>query len=375
MMGETTGLPLPSASPAPAALAATTATAATAGPSQEAAVAQATPPGLLFDLLLGEQPEAASASLAAALPASAHAPVDERQEEASPADPLLAVLAQMPQMSQMSPPPATPATTDAAPRPLTLAGLAAGPSGMPAPIADAAGPVAASAPLPVAGSVAGTTPETGAAAPAARFPLSQQGFALQAATGDTPLAGFVLPTAEQAPPPVEASAPGAVAPLNAMQSLAAAQPASPSAPVAGAPVLQQPADPANGYDDRFGSHVALLAGQRIGQAEIRVVPEHLGAIDIRLQLDGSSVRAEFHSAQPEVRQALEASLPRLREMLGQHGLQLAHAGVGQGQSGQRQSGEGMPQPGQPGTPTLPDDAGSPLPPDFRRARSLLDVYA
>jgi len=62
-------------------------------------------------------------------------------------------------------------------------------------------------------------------------------------------------------------------------------------------------------------------------------------------------------------------------MLGQHGLQLAHAGVGQGQGGQRQSGDGTPQPGHAGGLTLPDEAGSPLPPDFRRARSLLDVYA
>ncbi len=389
MMGETASLPLPTAAAAPAAtvLAATATTAPAAGTAaQDAAGTPASNPSLLFDLLLGEQSEAAAISLAGVLPATTRTATGERPEETPAADPLLSVLAQMPQTPQVAvlpvaapvlPTPTTNAAADAASRPLAV--LAASQPGLGVGLAgaDIAMPAHATTTSPTTGLPADTAPDTGLpAAHAARSTLSQPGFVHQAAGADASLPGFVLPAAEQAATPIEAPATAsATAPINALQSLAGVQPAStPAAPLA-APVLTQPADPANGYDDGFSGHVTWLAGQRIGQAEIRVVPEHLGTIDIRLQMDGSNVRAEFHSTQPEVRQALEASLPRLREMLGQHGLQLAHAGVGQGQGGQRQSGDGTPQPGHAGGLTLPDEAGSPLPPDFRRARSLLDVYA
>lgn len=104
---------------------------------------------------------------------------------------------------------------------------------------------------------------------------------------------------------------------------------SPTAPLA------LPANPNGGFDDGFGARIAWMAEQRIGHAQIRLNPEHVGPIDVRVQLDGDRVSAEFHSAHAEVRQAIEASLPRLREMLGQHGMQLGQADVGHGQSGRR----------------------------------------
>lgn len=387
MMGEAASLPLPAAAPAPtaAALAATATTATAAGTAAQVVAAPPVGnPGLLFDLLLSEQPEAAALSLAGTLPTAPHAAAGERTEEPPAADPLLSVLAQMPQSPQVAvlpvaptiPPAPTnaPAATAAASEPLI--GLAASQPNAGPGLAGADIAMPAPAAPPAAGLPADKTPDAGLPTPhGARFPPSPPGLANQPAGPDTPLPGFVRPAAELAVAPSEAAAPVAATPIHALQPLAGVQPAStPAVPLA-APVLTQPADPANGYDDGFSGHVTWLAGQRIGQAEIRVVPDHLGAIDIRLQLDGSHVRAEFHSPQAEVRQALEASLPRLREMLGQHGLQLAHAGVGQGQSGQRQSGDGAPQPGHAGGLTLPDDAGSPLPPDFRRTRGLLDVYA
>ena len=83
----------------------------------------------------------------------------------------------------------------------------------------------------------------------------------------------------------------------------------------------------------FGTRLVWVAEQRLGHAEIRLNPEHLGPIEVRVRLDGEQVRAEFHSAHAEVRQAIETSLPRLRDLLTQHGLQLGQADVGQGQAG------------------------------------------
>lgn len=83
------------------------------------------------------------------------------------------------------------------------------------------------------------------------------------------------------------------------------------------------------FDEDIGDSVRWMADQKIGHAHIKVTPNDLGTVEIRLRLDGDRVHADFSSAQAEVRQALENSLPRLRDMLGQHGFQLAHADVGQ----------------------------------------------
>ena len=141
---------------------------------------------------------------------------------------------------------------------------------------------------------------------------------------------------------------------------------SPTAPLA------LPANPNAGFDDGFGARIAWMAEQRIGHAQIRLNPEHVGPIDVRVQLDGDRVSAEFHSAHAEVRQAIEASLPRLREMLGQHGLQLGQADVGHGQSGRR--GDSMDSHGHDPAREAELDprlTASPI----RSTRGLLDEYA
>lgn len=126
------------------------------------------------------------------------------------------------------------------------------------------------------------------------------------------------------------------------------------------------------FDEDIGDAVRWMADQKIGHAHIKVTPNDLGTVEIRLRLEGDRVHADFSSAQAEVRQALESSLPRLRDMLGQHGFQLAHADVGQQQSppskgGGSQNGEGGP------------DAGDPVveaPRTVRMtARGLVDAYA
>jgi flagellar hook-length control protein FliK len=82
------------------------------------------------------------------------------------------------------------------------------------------------------------------------------------------------------------------------------------------------------FDDAVGSRLTWMAEQKIGHAHIKITPNDLGTVEVRLRLDGDRVHADFSSAQPEVRQALENSLPKLRDMLGQHGFQLAQADVG-----------------------------------------------
>jgi flagellar hook-length control protein FliK len=149
------------------------------------------------------------------------------------------------------------------------------------------------------------------------------------------LANLPLHVESPAPPPHIVVLPNAAAPDAATAAKASASAASTAA-------IAVPADPQAGFDDGFGARIAWLAEQRIGHAEIRLNPEHVGPIEVRVEVDGTRVNAQFHSVHAEVRQALEASVPRLRELLGQHGLQLGHADIGQRHGGQRAPADAQP---------------------------------
>jgi len=137
--------------------------------------------------------------------------------------------------------------------------------------------------------------------------------------------------------------------------------------------LAMPANPEAGFDDGFGARVAWMAEQRVGHVQIRLNPEHVGPIEVHVQLDGDQVNAEFHSAKADVRHAIEASLPRLRELLDQHGLHLGQADVGQGRRGK--ADQGAPgNPGQQGTEPAADEPRPDLP-SWRRRHGLLNEYA
>jgi flagellar hook-length control protein FliK len=126
------------------------------------------------------------------------------------------------------------------------------------------------------------------------------------------------------------------------------------------------------FDEDIGDAVRWMADQKIGHAHIKVTPNDLGTVEIRLRLEGDRIHADFASAQADVRQALESSLPRLRDMLGQHGFQLAHADVGQqhappSQGGGAHRGDGTGDAGEPAAET---------PRTVRMtARGLVDAYA
>ncbi|RRU66976.1 flagellar hook-length control protein FliK [Stenotrophomonas maltophilia] len=132
----------------------------------------------------------------------------------------------------------------------------------------------------------------------------------------------------------------------------------------------------DGFDQAVGARLGWLADQKIGHAHIRLSPDDMGPVDVRLQLNGDKVHASFSSPHVDVRQALESSLPRLRELLGEQGFQLAHADVGHqapggdgNASGQASGGgiacDGEPSPGEASVSSA----------QLIRQRGLLDAYA
>ncbi len=88
------------------------------------------------------------------------------------------------------------------------------------------------------------------------------------------------------------------------------------------------------WDKAFGQQMVWISkSSSLGNsqtASLSLNPPELGPIKIVLQISDAQAYASFSSAQPEVRQAIESALPKLREMLGESGLQLAQADINSG---------------------------------------------
>lgn len=85
---------------------------------------------------------------------------------------------------------------------------------------------------------------------------------------------------------------------------------------------------ANGWDTEIGDKLVWMVGRQEQRAELVLNPPQLGRVEISLTLNGDQTSAAFVSGNPAVREALEAALPRLREMFAEAGLSLGQAQVG-----------------------------------------------
>ena len=298
-----------------------------------------------------ETPEA-SAGEASASPQPADGGHDDTDAEppAWPPAGLSSLGLASPALPADTPPPAADASTT----PLAMQAANAGAS---------ADRLQASAALPTAPDPDNRAPAVGRieAEPAetTMAPIAVASDALAAADTDTGTA--IVPDGE-----------GFAALMSAPASAAAAKPEV-AAPFTGAPTAIPDLD-SDDFGNAIGVRLGWLADQKIGHAHIHINPENLGPVEVRLQLDGDRVHASFSSAHADVRQALEGSLPRLREMLGQQGLQLGQADVGRQQQenpGGQASAVRADADGLDGI----DTAVTTLSPVALRLRGLLDAYA
>jgi flagellar hook-length control protein FliK len=83
------------------------------------------------------------------------------------------------------------------------------------------------------------------------------------------------------------------------------------------------------WKDAVGQHVTWMVEAQVSRAELRLHPSHLGPIDVSVTLANDEVNVSFHATHPATREALESSLPRLRELLSDAGLSLGNASVSQ----------------------------------------------
>ncbi|GGK72863.1 flagellar hook-length control protein FliK [Amphritea balenae] len=84
----------------------------------------------------------------------------------------------------------------------------------------------------------------------------------------------------------------------------------------------------------------MLMSSRNGQfAEIQLDPPELGSLQVKLQVKNEQVSVVFNTPHGSVREALEQSMPRLKEMFEEQGLNLADSSVEDQSSGQQTDGE------------------------------------
>ncbi|WP_096739256.1 flagellar hook-length control protein FliK [Pseudoalteromonas atlantica] len=76
------------------------------------------------------------------------------------------------------------------------------------------------------------------------------------------------------------------------------------------------------------------------EAEIRLDPPEMGSMQIRIRSDAEQAQINFVVQNQQAKEALEQSIPRLREMLAEQGIDLGESTISYGQSGNEQSDEG-----------------------------------
>ena len=94
-----------------------------------------------------------------------------------------------------------------------------------------------------------------------------------------------------------------------------------------------------GWSEAMAGRINLLVNQRISAARIHINPPELGPIEVRVNVNNDQASVQFTSQSAQVRDALEQSIPRLRDMLESAGFSLADSDVNDQGGEDRESGE------------------------------------
>ncbi|QNB00964.1 flagellar hook-length control protein FliK [Massilia sp. Se16.2.3] len=89
------------------------------------------------------------------------------------------------------------------------------------------------------------------------------------------------------------------------------------------------------WDNQVGQKVIWMVGGEEQSATLELNPPDLGPVQVVLNVSNDMASVTFSSQQMEVRQALENSLPRLREMMSESGIALGNATVNAGSEGRQ----------------------------------------
>ena len=115
------------------------------------------------------------------------------------------------------------------------------------------------------------------------------------------------------------------------------------------------------WGQAVGQRVMWLAQQNIAEAQLRLDPPDLGPVKVKISVQNEQAQVVFTSHSPGVREALDQSTQRLRELFAEQGLDLVNVDVSDDQRGG--AGDGTPEESGPfagrGVDTDPDGTEPP----------------
>jgi flagellar hook-length control protein FliK len=130
------------------------------------------------------------------------------------------------------------------------------------------------------------------------------------------------------------------------------------------------------WSQALGDKVVWMAAGAQQTASLTLNPPNLGPLQVVLNVSNDQATASFFAAQPEVRQALEAALPKLREMMNEAGIQLGHTSVSAETPQQNpQSGRETQRAAQPFGEAEDRSGGVAVLLPSRQGRGLVDTFA
>lgn len=102
-------------------------------------------------------------------------------------------------------------------------------------------------------------------------------------------------------------------------------------------LLQQPINIARSDAAKLlNERVTFMLSQHNPQADIRLDPPELGSMIIRIRTDAEQAQINFSVQNQEAKELLEDSMPKLKEMLAEQGIDLGESNIEQQQQGQNE---------------------------------------
>jgi hypothetical protein len=84
-----------------------------------------------------------------------------------------------------------------------------------------------------------------------------------------------------------------------------------------------------GWSKDLGEQIVWMNNKAISAAEIKLNPAHLGPISVRIDVNQDQATIMFTAQHAEVKEAIEVSIPKLREMLGTQQINLINVNISQ----------------------------------------------
>ncbi len=147
-----------------------------------------------------------------------------------------------------------------------------------------------------------------------------QGFNLQAMENTDPAEKTALLEKQTSISGIEKMAPGVTADMLTPHRLIDSRTDSPA-------ITRPLTHP--GWSKDLGEQIIWMNNKAISAAEIKLNPEHLGPISIRIDVNKDQATIMFTAQHVEVKEMLEASIPKLREMLATQQLNLVNVNISQ----------------------------------------------